>query len=164
MKSSFSRNRTKASAFTLLELLIVIAIIGILAGLMMPALSGAIARARRAKTLNEVNNIVTAFQMYYREYGVWPNNIAASGDLNDAVRAILDGSDIENNRRKLPFMEFPKDEFLDHWGEPYQYAIDHDYNNNVNTPHDGDIQRNVVAWSKGPDRISGNDDDITSWK
>ena len=57
-------NKGKQRAFTLVELLIVIAVIGILASLMLPAL----AKANRMKCANNLRQIHTAFMMFSGEY------------------------------------------------------------------------------------------------
>ena len=72
------QNITKTSglrpqfAFTLVELLTVIAIIAILMGLLFPAISGARDNARRADAGTMVRNIVNASKQYYNDYGKYP--------------------------------------------------------------------------------------------
>ena len=51
-------------AFTLVELLVVIAIIAILAALLLPALSAAKAKAQRIACVNNLKQINLMFQMY----------------------------------------------------------------------------------------------------
>jgi prepilin-type N-terminal cleavage/methylation domain-containing protein/prepilin-type processing-associated H-X9-DG protein len=55
---------TQTEAFTLLELLIVIAIIGMLASLLMPAIQSAAQRAKGAKCLGNLTQISAAVQQY----------------------------------------------------------------------------------------------------
>lgn len=56
--------RKKYSAFTLIELLIVIVIIGILAGLIIFALRSATLKARDARAKNSVRSVQTALETY----------------------------------------------------------------------------------------------------
>ena len=54
----------KSTSFTLLELLITIVVIGILAGLLLPALGRAREEARKAKCLSNLRNIYLALSLY----------------------------------------------------------------------------------------------------
>jgi prepilin-type N-terminal cleavage/methylation domain-containing protein len=63
---------SRSNGFTLLELLTVIAIIAVLAGLLFPTIKNALLRAEVAKAQQAVNGLATAFKSYYTEYGKWP--------------------------------------------------------------------------------------------
>lgn len=61
--------RTRWSAFTLVEMLVVIAIIAILAALLMPALAAARERSRQAKCKNNLHTFMLAIEMYKQPFG-----------------------------------------------------------------------------------------------
>jgi prepilin-type N-terminal cleavage/methylation domain-containing protein len=60
------------AGFTLVELLVVISIIGMLAGLMSVAIPKAMEAGKKAKVKGELTAIVAAVKAYKQEYGQWP--------------------------------------------------------------------------------------------
>jgi prepilin-type N-terminal cleavage/methylation domain-containing protein/prepilin-type processing-associated H-X9-DG protein len=60
------------AGFTLIELLTVIAIIGILAGILVPAVTAARERARTAACSSNVRQVALAAYLYAQDYGVYP--------------------------------------------------------------------------------------------
>lgn len=72
-------------AFTLIELLTVIAIIGILAGILVPAVNRVRETARRSEAQTTTAEIDTALNQYLAEYDRWPRML--SGPLE--VQAIV---------------------------------------------------------------------------
>jgi len=60
----------------LVELLVVISIIGLLAGLAVPAINGALKSARKAEVAAVTQSIRTAVLAWNSEYGTWPTNRA----------------------------------------------------------------------------------------
>ncbi len=68
-----------AQAFTLIELITVIAIISILMALLFPAIASAREGARRAKAGTVVKDIVNACKNYANDYGKFPPVVAAKG-------------------------------------------------------------------------------------
>ena len=61
-----------AGAFTLVEMLVVIAIIGILAAMLLPALAAAKTAAKKAQAKMEMGSIVTAIEGYDQDYSRFP--------------------------------------------------------------------------------------------
>jgi len=68
MQKQIRNNR----AFTLIELLTVIAIIALLAGLLFPAIKNSMLKSEITKSQVQISNLQTAFKSYYTEYGKWP--------------------------------------------------------------------------------------------
>lgn len=86
MKTS-SQPRATVHAFTLVELLTVIAIIAILMGLLFPAIGIIKEQARKVQAKNDVTNIVAAVKQYYTEYGKYPavQDPPSTGGTDDLV-------------------------------------------------------------------------------
>jgi prepilin-type N-terminal cleavage/methylation domain-containing protein len=63
---------SRSAAFTLVELLVVIVIIAILAGLLLPAINMARNSALRAQTAVEITNLASAVEAYRLRYGDYP--------------------------------------------------------------------------------------------
>src|SRR6266567_5247094 len=77
-------------AFTLIELFTVMAVIAILVGLLFPAFTSVMERARKTQAKNDLTQIVTAVNAYYTEYGKYPLAVADTiygpgGSTNDLL-------------------------------------------------------------------------------
>ena len=83
MLKILSSSRRRYTAFTLVELLVVMGIIAILAGAALVGVSSALRFAKRTKANTTASQIATAVQNYYTEYGVYPTADAAGGTPTD---------------------------------------------------------------------------------
>jgi prepilin-type N-terminal cleavage/methylation domain-containing protein len=92
-------------AFTLMELLVVIAVIGILAALLFPALSGAKKTAKRTTCLNNLKQINLGVHMYADDH----NNVLSLVSTNHAPDIWTDYKDWMKSYVGLSGATFPQD-------------------------------------------------------
>jgi len=83
MNTSNPRPGPQARGFTLIELLTVIAIIGVLAGMILPAVSNAKVKAQSAIAKKDIQVIVGAVNSYNATYGRMPAPKPAQSGVND---------------------------------------------------------------------------------
>lgn len=178
------RIATRGHGFTLIEMLIVIAIIGILAGLLLTAIAAAMKKARETRASSEVRQIALAWESYLREYSTWPSGTDAAGQpfggtegslfvLVENATNLLGGADVPAgaNPKKIVFFQRKDSALRDPWKQSYRYMLDLDYSGSIPRPpaQGGDvISRSVIVWSTGVDKsdtsAAARNDDRCSWK
>ncbi|MGW8286911.1 MAG: type II secretion system major pseudopilin GspG, partial [Desulfobulbales bacterium] len=66
---SYNRKRLSSQGFTLIEIMVVLVILGILAGLIVPRIIGRPDEARRMKAKIQIQSFETALQLYKLDTG-----------------------------------------------------------------------------------------------
>ena len=180
---------SKEGSFTLLELLVVIGVIAVLAGLLLPATETVLERAKKVQAKNDLIQIVTAVNAFYTEYGQYPlvgivttpdTTYGAGGSNSGALLNELRAKTNSLNTRQIIFISPPEDatqtnpkgkigsdgQFHDPWANVYVIRIDGDYDGEVANPYNSNagagpanIRQGVIAWSIGKDTQIGNKND-----
>jgi general secretion pathway protein G len=144
-RAVLQRRRSRSGAFTLLEILVVLAIIGLLAGLAITNVDKIFGGAQIQTTELQVRDSMrTPLASYRIAMGDYPGT-------SEGLQALVTPPANRADRWHGPYLEPPKVP-IDHWGEPLQYAYPGTRN-----------KSGYDLWSKGPDRQSGTADDIGNW-
>ena len=85
--------KTKARAFTIIEMLVVIGIIGLLTAIILPTIAGSRARARDSQRISDLSQLQGALEFFYDRCGQYPG-VASSGgvDKNSSCQIAGGGS------------------------------------------------------------------------
>ncbi|HNU99475.1 MAG: type II secretion system major pseudopilin GspG [Verrucomicrobia bacterium] len=129
-------------AFTLIELLLVLVILGILAAIVVPKFSGRTEQARETAARSQLATFGTALDAFEVDNGYYPKGRDGLQDL------VVQPRDAKNWRGPYLKSDVP----LDPWGNAYIYECPGRYN-----PSGYDLM------SMGPDGREGGDDDIGNW-
>ena len=97
--------KKEQQGFTLIELMIVVAIIGILAAIAIPAYQNYMIRAQISEGLTLSAGAKSAVSEYYVEHGVWPadNDVAGLADEHDIIGKYTEHIDVEDNVIEIKF-------------------------------------------------------------
>jgi general secretion pathway protein G len=134
----------KNSGFTLIEIMLVVIIIGALAAMVVPRLSGRSEQARVAVAKADIEtNIATALKLYELDNGIFPTTAQGL----QALRQKPTTSPTPKNWQR-PYLDRDP---IDPWGNPYVYV----------SP--GSHRSDYDLSSKGKD-LESADDDIVNWQ
>ena len=148
-------------AMTMVEMVTVIAIIAVLAGILLPALSKARQTARETRAASDIHQLEVALRMYAEDCGLYPPD-EGPADPPTGCNSLIDH--LETRGVDPPYAQWPdnvKDSgnLLDPWGRPYRYRYDHGTVQGLSSG----VAYNI--WSFGPDgqNNNGGGDDIKNW-
>lgn len=140
-----SRKQLRRSAgFSILELLLVLVILGILAGIVGVRFAGQSGKAKVTAAKTQLENLKTALTRYNIDVTEFPTTQQGLEALTKQP------SGVEDTAWDGPYLEEKIEN--DPWGNPWQYVCPGTHNNN-----DYDL------YSYGPDGKQGGDDDIMNW-
>lgn len=162
-----TRSPRSRKGFTLIELLTVVAIIGILAGILIPTIGAAMTSAKKAKGRNQMRQYATAIKQYKAEYGYYPPvgqlktsakaELGTTSTSTDFIKAMSgrqpNGNALSSNDRNtlnpkgLSFCSFSEQEFYSNpaTGDIDENQLADPFNNkNIVIQTDTSSRRNVV--------------------
>jgi len=138
----------------LIELLVVVAIIAILAGLGFAGVNGALKTAKRGEVRAMANQIKLALSAYYAEYGVYPPTTKSDTSFLEIMSPTKTNA---NNRRGIRFLEVPN-KFTNSSGivtplNFYKNSVQTNFAIRVDTNYDGRLELDLGS---GKTNISGS--------
>lgn len=136
--------KIRSNGFTLVEILLVIAIIGALAAMIVPRLTGRSEKAKAATARADIRaNMATALKMYEIDMGAYPTT-------DQGLEALLTApGGASSSSWSGPYIEKKP---IDPWGRPYQYKCP-----GTRNPAGYDL------YSLGRDGVEGADD-VGDWE
>jgi general secretion pathway protein G len=142
---AFRPTRRATGAFTLLEILVVLAIIGLLVSLAVTNVGNLFSGSQKdIAKLFVTQSLQAPLNAYRIHMGDYPSTA-------EGLAALIAPPANHAERWRGPYLQDAKLP-VDPWGEPYQYRYPGVKNKN-----------GYDLWSKGPDKIDGTDDDIGNW-
>jgi general secretion pathway protein G len=136
------KTSSRREGFTLMEVLLVLAILGVIIGLVLPNLLGQQKSAMLKAARVQVHSVEEALGFYANDH---------VGEFPPSLETLLANPGSDPNW-KGPYLKKSQTLPVDPWGSPIQYT-----NPGQHQADQPDV------WSMGPDRTSGTADDIGNW-
>lgn len=133
-----SRGRNRRQGFTLMEILLVAAILVIIASMATLGFTAMQRRATRNLAQSEINTIETGCTMFKTAHMRYPTRLEELATPPQGMNRTEWGG---------PYVQVA--DFNDPWSRPYKYSAD-------------EINDRVIITSSGPDMREGTEDDITN--
>jgi len=142
LKKYYKTGKARGRGFTLVELLLVLVILALIAGLVLPGIIGKAESAKIKAASSQISRIEMSVESFYLDTGSAPSSLE---DLVTEPSGVTgwNGPYIKNTLLKDP------------WGEAYKFSVP------------GDHGADFDIWSYGADRQQGGEGknaDITNWE
>jgi general secretion pathway protein G len=135
----------KQSAFTLIEIMVVVVILGILAATIIPQFMGTTADAKISSAKSTIAELESAIERYNINMDRHPTT-------EEGLKVLVEAPTGDDKKWRGPYIKMLRN---DPWGNPYQYR-----NPGVHHPSSFDL------WSRGADGADGGEGeraDIGNW-
>jgi general secretion pathway protein G len=141
IKKYYKKHSDRQRGFTLVELLLVLVILALIAGLVLPGIIGKAESAKAKAASSQISRISMSVESYYLDTGSTPSSLE---DLVNEPPGVAgwNGPYIKNSLLKDP------------WGKPYQYRVPGEHG-------DFDIMSFGADGQQGGEK---NNADVTSWE
>ncbi|HEX4120403.1 MAG TPA: type II secretion system major pseudopilin GspG [Verrucomicrobiae bacterium] len=137
--------RKKTGAFTLIEIMVVVVILGILAATIIPQVAGTSHDAKVSAAKESISQLETALERFDVQMDRFPTT-------EEGLKALTEPPAGDEQKWHGPYIKLLRP---DPWGNPYQYKYP-----GTRNPSSYDI------WSRGADGVDGGDGnnaDIGNW-
>gem|GEM_PF-6830758 len=152
-----SGRRPRLASFTLIELMIVVAVIGLIAGIVLAAAGGVQKKAARDQTTAEIKTLCTALERYRADNGSYPST-SGQASRTAVYSSLTNYMAFQTNRISGSGTSA---QYLDPYGQPYWYQ-------SPSTRTTGSLmsggQDSFDVWSVGADGKKDTKDDLRSWE
>jgi general secretion pathway protein G len=149
------KQKRRRAGFTLVELMVVLAILVLLVAMVGPRLLGTQKKADIKATIQQIENLENCLNLYAVDNRTFPST-------EDGLKSLLvrpaesttSSETTQSSNWDGPYMDaeaLP----VDPWGNPYQYEF---------PPTKGSRKDFPNIWSLGPDGEDNTEDDIKNWK
>jgi len=148
-RKSVIRRRTPRAAFTLMEVLLVLAILGIIAMMVVPQLMGRQQKSMIDRARLDIKNIESSLEIYTTDHhGRFPE-----GSGQEVLQQLTQPQTNSQGQQEPAYI---KGNARDPWGTPYHYEYPSPRFPNNDRP---------AIWSYGPNQTNdgGDNDDINNW-
>ena len=138
-------NKTSSDAFTLIEIMVVVIILGILAATIIPQFMGTTQDAKISAAKSQVAELESALERFYIHMDRYPTT-------EEGLKVLVDAPAGAEQKWRGPYIKQLRN---DPWGNPYQYSLP-----GTHHPTSFDI------WSRGADGADGGEGaaaDIGNW-